>query len=400
MTVSVALPKTGTSRAKVKEMLTEVQRGDEDWMDGKVWNALYYAGDDIVEVCLDAYEMYFEANGNNHRMFPSLKKFEEECSSMAAGLLHGDDAMGSWTSCGSESLFMAVKTARDRGKAEHPTIEHPEIVMPQSAHHMFDKAAALLEVKPVRTPVNSDGRADMDGLRSAITDNTVLIVGSAPNMRPSVIDPIPEMGQLALERSINLHVDACLGGFVMPFVEKLGYPVPPWDFRVPGVATISADLHKYGYAAKGASLLMLRDAEMYQHLLITYMTPRGTAARNPNMQGTRPGGIIAAAWAVLNYLGEEGYLRLTQTCMDIRERMMTGIKELGFEICGDPPGPLFAYSSSTMDMLAIAEAMNALGWRLNAADTPPVIPHWIRPINEPVVDEYLRDLARVVDAQA
>ena len=232
------------------------------------------------------------------------------------------------TTGGTESILMAMLTAREWGRANKPKIKQPEVVLPSTAHPAFDKAAHYFGLKLVRVPVGGDLRADVDAMRRAVTVDTVLVVGSAPSYPHGVVDPIAEIAKLAQERKILCHVDACVGGMMLPFVRKLGYPVPDWDFRVPGVTSISVDLHKYGYAAKGASVILYRDKALRRHQLFASTDWPGGIYASPTMTGTRPGGAIAAAWAVLNFLGEDGYLRIADTVMRTTVRLRDGINAL------------------------------------------------------------------------
>jgi sphinganine-1-phosphate aldolase len=247
----VCLSPTGTPREKLFAEMRRLKEQDVNWKGGKTWSLVYYGGEEITSILEEAYLLYFHGNALNPMAFPGLRRFEAEVVSMAAHLLGGDDdATGSMTSGGTESILMAVKTARDMARARNPELEAPEMIIPISVHPAFLKAAHYLGVKPVRTPVREDYRADVAAVRQAVNPRTVLVVGSAPSYPQGVIDPIEELGQIALEHEICCHVDSCLGGFILPFIRQLGYPVPPFDFSVPGVTSISADIHKYGFAAK------------------------------------------------------------------------------------------------------------------------------------------------------
>ena len=244
------LAKEGVAESDLHEMMQEMAREDLPWKEGLASGISYPAGDDVLRVAQEAYLAFFSTNALYPTVFPSLARFEREVVEMAAGLLHGDHAVGAISSGGSESILLGVKAARDRARELRPDVAAPEMVMPESAHPAFWKAAELFGLKVVATPLTKDGVVDVPAYHAAVNDNTVLMVGSAPSGALGMIDPIPAMAAPAEERNISFHVDACVGGFFLPFVEKLGYPVTPWDFRVPGVTTISADLHKFGYTAK------------------------------------------------------------------------------------------------------------------------------------------------------
>ncbi|TET52826.1 MAG: aminotransferase class V-fold PLP-dependent enzyme, partial [Anaerolineales bacterium] len=229
------LPVTGRPRDQLAEEMEALTSLDVDWRSGKIWSFVYFAGDDVAQVLKDAYTTFFYTNGLSPMAFRSLKKFETEVIAMTAGLLGCSEAVGNMTSGGTESILMTVKAARDWARAERPQITAPEMILPVTAHPAHDKAGHYLGVKPVHIPVRDDLRADVDAARAAMTDSTILVVGSAPCYPFGVIDPIPELAALANEKGICCHVDACLGGFLLPFLRRLGYPVPPFDLSVPGV---------------------------------------------------------------------------------------------------------------------------------------------------------------------
>ncbi len=257
----ISFPKKGMPREAVLAAMESARGRDAPWREGKAFSMVYYADEEILDLLKAAYTMFFSENGLNPTAFPSLRKFETEVVGMTAALLGGDAAVcGNMTAGGTDSILAAVKAARDWGRAHNPRNTAPEMVLPATAHPAFDKAGHYFGVKPVHVPVAADFRADVAAMASAINERTILVVGSAPSYPHGVVDPIPALAQVAQERGLLCHVDACVGGFVLPFARKLGYPVPPFDFSVPGVTSISADLHKYGYAAKGASVILYRDA--------------------------------------------------------------------------------------------------------------------------------------------
>ncbi|HEX9075268.1 MAG TPA: aminotransferase class V-fold PLP-dependent enzyme, partial [Anaerolineae bacterium] len=244
-----ALPPKRTSAENVLAAMRAARDRDARWKEGKSWSLVFYAGDEALTLLKEAYTLFFSENGLNPMAFPSLKKFEAEVVSMTASLLGGDaETAGNLTSGGTESLLMAVKTAREWARANKPSITAPEMILPATAHPALDKAAHYFSVKPVHVPVGADFRADVDAVQAAINPNTILIVGSAPSYPQGILDPIAELAQVAREHDILCHVDACVGGMMLPFVRRLGYPVPDFDLSVPGVTSLSVDLHKYGYA--------------------------------------------------------------------------------------------------------------------------------------------------------
>jgi glutamate/tyrosine decarboxylase-like PLP-dependent enzyme len=398
----VHLPRSGMSRDDVREALERAHATD-------VWSPQtfapgvnYMGGDDVTQVAKDAYMAYFSTNALYTKWFPSLGRFEQEIVGMTASLLHGEQAVGSVTSGGSESILLGVKSARDRGLARHPNITAPEMVVPESAHPAFWKASHYFGIKIVRTPLRrGTWDVDLDAYRAAVTDNTVLMVGSAPSLTLGLVDSIPEMAAIAAERDASFLVDSCVGGYFLPFAERLGVPIRPYDFRVPGVTHMTADLHKYGYAAKGASVLLSRDQEVYSHQVFSFGPPdrpEGWYVTH-TLAGTRPGGAIAAAWAVLHYLGEDGYLRLAQLTLDYVKRLRAGIEAIpGLAVLGDPPTPLFQFTSTSpdLDIFAIADGLTERGWLVWRDNVPVNSIRFLQsPGHAPYVDAYLRDLAEV-----
>ncbi len=287
--MTLTLPPKKTSAENVLATMRQARAHDAKWRAGKTWSLVYHASDDVTELLKEAYTMFFSENGLNPTAFPSLKKFEAEVVAMTANLLGGDEkTVGNMTSGGTESLLMAVKTARDWGRATK-NITAPEMILPASAHPAFEKAAHYFSVRAIHIPVGPDFRAGVAAARDAITPNTVLMVGSAPSYPQGVIDPIVDLARVAQEHDILFHTDACVGGFMLPFVRQLGYDVPDFDFSVPGVTSLSVDLHKYAYAAKGASVILYRDGPLRRHQFFVHADWAGGIYASPTMAGTKPG---------------------------------------------------------------------------------------------------------------
>jgi sphinganine-1-phosphate aldolase len=395
----IELPEHGTSLGSLRDEMERAAAGDVDWLNGMAAGTNYPAGDDVLEVAKEAYLRFFSTNGLLPGMFPSLARFEHEVVDYVAGLLHGPNATGSITSGGTESILMGVKSARDRARRIHPEITQPEMVVPESAHPAFTKGAHYFGLRLTKVALGSDLLVNPDTVRAAMTRNTVLLVGSAPSLTLGMVDPIAELAPLAAERDIGFHVDACVGGFFLPFAEQLGRPVPPWDFRVPGVTTISADLHKFGYAAKGASLVMSRERDVFDHQVFRFGGPERPDDWyvTPSMTGTRPGGAIAAAWAVMTYLGQDGYRDRVGRTLAYLQRWWDGIRTIdGLEVMGQPVMSVFAITSRTLDMFAIADGMEQRGWLVFRDSYPvPAIRFMQSPGHEHRVDPYLADLREV-----
>ena len=398
MTSILPLPSQGKPKDQVLAAMREVRQRDVKWQHGKAFSLVYFAGHEVDELLKEAYTLFFSENGLNPSAFPSLRKFETEVVAMTASLLGGDTHVaGSMTSGGTESLLMAVKTARDWSRVHRPEVKLPEIVLPLSAHPAFDKAAEYFDVKVVRTPLRPDYRADPVGMQAAITPQTILLAASAPAYPHGVVDPIREIAQIARESNLLFHVDACVGGFMLPFVRKLGYPVPDFDFSVPGVTSMSADLHKYAYAAKPASVVLYRDHELRRHQFFVSTDWPGGIYPAPTMTGTRPGGSIAAAWAVLNYLGDKGYLAITETVMQTVVKIRQGLKDIpGIKILSDPEMSVMALASDKLNIYDIGDELALRGWHLDRQQFPPTLHLTVNYAHAGVADEFLKDLADAV----
>ena len=391
------LPKDGVPWTTLQQQLKEAGRNDVDWRGGRVPMYIHYAGEDVLEVAKQAYLMYFSENGLGARAFASLAQFEREVVAMGLQLLHGSaEARGAMTTGGTESIFLAVKCARDRARQQRPSMGVAQIVLPVSAHPAFDKAAHFLGLKAVRTPLADGFLADPAAMAAAITPDTVMLVGSAPSFPHGVIDPIAAIAALAQERGLWMHVDACVGGYFAPFAKMLGVDIADFDFAVPGVTSISADLHKYGYAAKGASTLFVSDPASFALMGYAFDDwPRGQYFTH-TLVGTRGGGAIAAAWAVMNFLGEAGYKRVTARVLATRRAMQEGLDAMGLPTLGKPELSIFAFGSPAHDMAAIGRGLTARGWTVGQVRDPPGIHHMLNLTHEPVVGQYLQDVAAAV----
>ncbi len=396
----IHLPDHGRPKDDVLEEMRSFRTHDVPWKEGRVFSLVYYAGEDVLDVQKEASMLYFSENALNPTAFPSLRRMETEVVAMTASLLGGDeDTVGNMTSGGTESLLLAVKTARDWGRDHRRLTGPPEMVLPETAHPAFEKAAHYFGVKSVRVPTRDDFRADPDAMAKAITNNTVLMVGSAPSYPQGVIDPIPELAAIAQENGILFHVDACVGGYILPFIRELGYTLPDFDFRVPGVTSISADTHKYGYAAKGASVILYRNAGLRRYQFFAEINWSGGIYASPSLAGTRPAGPIAAAWAVMNYLGRDGYLRLTKAVMEAVQKIRAGVETIpGVEILGDPDASIVALASRRHDIYEIADEMEIRGWHMDRQHRPPSLHLTIMPGHAAVVDQFLADLEASVAA--
>lgn len=365
-------PEKGTDGSGLISEMRSIKAKDASWLKGKMFGYIYYPGDRTAQVVQEAYQLFTSENALNPSLFISLKKFESEAVQMMADLLHASpEAAGSFTTGGTESILLAVKTARDKARADHPEIINPEVLVPESAHPAFDKAAHYLNVKIRHIPVREDKRANVPAMKKAITENTILLVGSAPCFPHGVIDPIADLGIIALEHKIPFHVDACMGGMILPFAEKLGYPIPLFDFRVPGVTSISADIHKYGYSPKGASVIIYINREFRRHQFFAYTDWSGGLYGSPTMMGTRCGGPIAGAWAALVYNGLEGYMAMTREVMESAKKIQQGINAIpGLHVVSNPDMSVFAFTSEKYNIFQIGDRLSARGWTLDRIQFP------------------------------
>jgi sphinganine-1-phosphate aldolase len=395
----VKLPTKGRSAAAIRDDLAALQAGDVDWKSGRAFSLAYYPGPDVDALASEACARFQSSNALNTAAFPSLRRMQADVVDMMADLLRGgEEAAGFMTSGGTESILLAVKAARGRGRERG--IETPEMVLPTSAHAAFEKAAAYFGVRSVRVPVRDDFRADVDAMAAAVTSKTVLLVGSAPQYPQGVVDPIAAIAALAAARDVNCHVDACMGGITLPMLERLGHPVAPFDFRVPGVTSISVDLHKYGYTAKGASVLLHRNKDLRRHQ--TFMTDNwlGGLYGSSGILGTKSGGPIAAAWAVMTHLGEEGYLRLTRDARAATEALLNGLRAIpGLRVLAEPDATLlsFTFDDPALDAFAIGDALAKRGWVVDQQKPPPSLHCTVNAVHGPVIPEFLATLRAVVD---
>jgi len=390
----------GLSEAELWQAMDDMAADDRRWDDPKNLKASFWSGDDVVRVAAQAFARHQGDNAiYGASLYPSLKAYESEVVAMGLDMLNAPQgAAGGITTGGTESILMAVKTARDWALANRSVDEAPEILVPETAHPAFEKAAHVTGMRIVRMGSSHGWRADPEAMAEALGPNTVMLVASAPPYPYGVVDPVTDIAALAAERGIWMHVDACIGGFVLPFAAELGEDVPAFDLSVPGVRSISADLHKFGYSSRGASLLLLADGtdQAYQSFS-SGAWPAGTY-QTLNYGGSRNGGAIASSWAVMRYLGRAGYRERVATILETKKRLMAGIEEIGpFHVLGTPQGAHFSFASDELDMVAVAEGMEARGWILARLERPHGITMLITPRHRDIVEEVLADLAEVAE---
>jgi glutamate/tyrosine decarboxylase-like PLP-dependent enzyme len=395
MAEPISFPEHRTTPDELRDRIAKMRTEDADWRGGRTFSLVYNVGDPQLEQALhDTANEYLHENALNPFKFPSLLRMEREIVAMAADLFHGDPRAGSLSSGGTESIFLAVSTARSWFRAQHGNVPC-NIVTVDTAHPAFAKACHYLDVEQRRVPHGADLRADVDAMAAACDGATAMVVGSAPCYPFGTIDPIPALAAVARERGILCHVDACLGGWLLPWWERLGEPVPPWDFRVDGVTSISADIHKYGYAFKGASSVLYREKALLEHQYFIYDQWPGGLYASSTTAGTRPAAPMAGAWAAITTLGADGYLEHAARIRDTTRRMQAGIDAIGgLQVTGDPDLSVFQFSSDVHDIFAIGDVMDDRGWHLDRQQGGLHV--MVFPGHDAVVDQFLEDLAFAV----
>ncbi len=393
---ALSLPQDGANWNELAGEMQAMAAGDADWRGLKTAVYVFNAGEEVRRVGREAYTMFMAENGLAPKAFPSLDRMEQEVVGFGLGLMHGTDGAGCMTAGGSESIFMAMKSARDWSRANGRS--GCEVVAPATAHPAFNKAAHTLGLTVTRVPVGPDYLADAKAMEAAVSKESIMLVGSAPCFPYGLIDPIADLDAVASRTGLWLHVDACVGGYFIPHADSLGVAIDPWDFRLPHVSSISADLHKYGYTPKGASTVLYRNADLFAHQPYTFDVWACGSMSTPTLNGTRPGGAIAGAWAVLRHLGRSGYERLAADVMNTRQAIQDGASALGFETIGNPKLGLIALHHGQKNTHAIADAMRAKGWISARTGKPDAIHLMLQPAHVAAVDAYLEDLAETTAA--
>ena len=392
------LPTNGSAWNDLEQRMREMSAGDRAWRAGRVPLYVFRATEDAAAVGQQAFDMFFTENAlGGRRAFHGIAEMEQQVLDIALGLFQAPDGgAGAFTSGGSESILVAVKAARDHARAAGRSAPF-NIAMPYSGHPAFDKAASLMDLEIRRVPLSSDLRADPDAMAAAMDDGTILLVGSVPCFPHGVVDPIPALSTLAGERGVWLHVDACVGGYLAPFVKANGDGLPDFDFALPGVASISADLHKFGFCPKPASTVLFRRREdMERAAMGTDQWPHGLFA-TPTVTGTRPAGAVAAAWAVLHHLGWEGYREVARRLIGLTQAYVEGIEAIdGLRMLARPDLSIVNFTSDRVAIPALAEAMDRRGWLPGMTRTPPGLHIMLSMLHEPAREDYIADLRAAV----
>jgi glutamate/tyrosine decarboxylase-like PLP-dependent enzyme len=397
----MGLPAHGRDGAEVLAELDARKARDVRWREGRAFTLAYHAGDDVYAVAQDAYRRFSSENALNVEAFPSLRELQVEVVDVVNGWLEGGPgAAGFMTSGGTESILLAVLGAREQGRAERG-VARPNVVLPTSAHAAFEKASHYFDVESRRIAVGGDWRADVDAMAGAIDDDTVLVVASAPQYPQGVIDPVADVAALAAARGVNCHVDACMGGVTLPYLRRLGVDVPPWNFAVDGVTSMSVDLHKYGYTAKGASVVMYRDKRLRRYQ--TYMTDNwlGGLYGSSGLLGTKSGGAMAAAWAVLQHLGDDGYLEVTRRARDAAVELADAVEATPeLLLRARPDTTLLAFGAAepaTLDVFAVADALWREGWYVDRQGPPPSLHCMVNAVHHGRIAAFVDGLRQAIE---
>lgn len=403
------LPNVGRARnGIIEEMANLKSREESRWKDGFTSGAVYHGDDDHINFLNKVYAINSQSNPLHSDIWPSTTKYEAEVVSMTAAMLGGTEVAknsdpenqicGVVSSGGTESIMLAMKTYRDWAR-DLKGITKPEMIVPSTVHAAFDKASQYFNIKMIRVPVGPDLRADVAETKKAITKNTIVIVGSAPNFPHGIVDPVEELSELARGRGVAFHTDACLGGFILPFAKKLGYDVPPFDFQLPGVTSMSADTHKYGYAAKGTSVVLYRGLELRRYQYYTVTDWPGGLYFSPTFAGSRSGALSAMCWAAMLSMGEKGYLEASEKILDTASAIKAAIRTTPeLYILGDP---LFciAFTSDSLDIYKVMDVMTKRNWNLNGLLAPPAVHICVtlRHTQPGVVDKFVNDLKEAIE---
>ncbi|MFF7363097.1 aminotransferase class V-fold PLP-dependent enzyme [Streptomyces sp. NPDC008125] len=407
---------TGRPAAEVLAELRALRGADAPTRGGRTFAYVYDAGlDGLDELTAEAYTAFATVNGLDPTVFPSVARLENDLVRAAVDLLGVPGAQGTFTSGGTESILLAVKTARDHARAVRGVTD-PQLVLPSTAHAAFHKAAHYLGLEPVVVPVDPvTFRADAGAMAAALTGRTALVVASTPSYAHGVIDPVAEIAAAASARGVLCHVDACIGGWLLPHLRRAGRDIPAFDLSVPGVTSLSVDLHKYGYADKGASVVLYRDAGLRRHQYFAHAGWPGYPVVNPTVQGTKSGGLLAQAWAALHHVGEDGYTALAGRVAEASDRLLAGLRaQPGLRVLGEPAAGLVAFTVLGPEagadegapdlslLLHLADEMRELGWylqpQLSFDGLPPNLHLTLTPATVGQVDALLADLAKALVA--
>ncbi len=392
------LPKIGIKEQEIFDNFRKLKEYEINWKKGKTFGAVYYPGEDYARVITNAYNLFMQENAFDPQLFESLLAMENEIIYQIGQLLSLDNEVyGNLTSGGTESIFLALLSARD-WSVKNKNITNPEVVLCSTAHPAFLKAMRFLKIKPVLLPPNSDLKLDIGAFENAVNQNTIMLVGSAPCYPYGMIDPVEKLSDLAIRYNLLLHVDACIGGFFLSFLKKLNYDIPPFDFSLEGVSSISLDLHKYAYAPKGSSVLLYKDSRLRKTQFSVYSNWEGGVYASTTFMGTKPGGVVASSWTALNHIGENGYLELTKKTMDATLRIRKFIENHeDLQLIGNPSMSLLAFCCKRTNIYKLADQLNDRGWYLGRLQNPAAIHLVVSQIHaDGACDEFINDVSEII----
>ena len=394
----ITFPEKGWTGVELTEKLPICKSGDARWDQGKIFGFVYHPGNYYASVSEEYLRAFMYDSTLNPSTFPSLKNFEKDIINMAVELMHGNkNTAGNVTTGGTESIFLALKVARDLAREREGQDTHFEVILPETIHPAFLKACHYLSLKAILVPVAEDKRADPDAMQSAITEKTILMCCSAPCFPYGIVDPVSQIGQVAIKHNLLLHVDACLGGFMLPFLEETGYSVPLFDFRAPGVTSISLDAHKYGYAPKGVSIILYRNRKMRKQQFFIHTEWQGGIFASTTFMGTKSGGPLAGCWAIMKHMGREGYRTIAGEVMKTTLRLKEGIQEIDtLRVIAEPQMSILAFTSSNGDIYNIGDALASRGWHLDRLQFPEALHLTVTQLNIGMEKHFLLDLKDIV----
>jgi len=396
----IVLPANGLSADDIlAETKLHLDVGDFDWENGAMSGCVYNSSKEVSKLTGDVYSLSAWTNPLHPDAFPGLRKMEAEVVRMACSIFNGgQDSCGCVTTGGTESIILACKTYRDLAR-DTRGVEIGEILVPVTAHAAFDKSADILGIRIRHVPVDDvTRRVDLKAMKRMINKNTIMLVGSAPQFPHGTIDDIQGVAALGVKYNIPVHVDACLGGFLVAFMDEAGFPVKPFDFRVPGVTSISADTHKYGYAPKGSSILMYSNQEYRNYQYFCYPNWPGGIYGTPTITGSRAGGIVAACWAALKYFGRDGYIQATKEIVETTRRITEAIRHVpGLKIVGIPEVSVIAFDSDLFNIYSLSDGLKTRGWALNALQFPACVHLCVtRCHTKPgVAEKFIKDVTEI-----
>jgi len=402
MKTQYIFPENGVASSDLTQRLQTLKSCDARWDLGKVFGFVYHPGNHYAKLSEEYLNAFQYESTLNPSTFPSLKNFEKDIVCMASELLHGDQHVaGNVTSGGSESIFLALKVARDLANDQHSEKAEWEVILPETAHPAFLKACHYLGLRAIIVPVGDNKRADPAAMRNAISPRTIMLACAAPCFPYGVVDPIEDVAQIARKHKLLFHVDACLGGFMLPFLEELGYDLPGFDFRIKGITSISLDAHKYGYSPKGVSVILYRSRKLRRQQFFIHADWSGGIFASTTFMGTKGGGPVAGCWAVMNHLGREGYRTIARQVMKTTESIREGIEiHKNLHVIGSPDMSVLAFTSDNGNIFNIGDALNSKGWHLDRLQFPDALHITVTQLNIGKEDDFLQDLNEIMNNEA